>query len=250
MKQLPAFLALFVALVAIGMSWMWRAPEPVVRATVDLAPLVERIERLERREQESGRPVEKESAAPLSAPMQERVESKTTGELEAKLAELEARLSKFAVNEKPTRGAAGAVMPSERKVDVGELHRTARDATRTEEERLRALGDLRGLRDADGSDARLAVLDDMLLLAQTSTNEKTRADVWRQLSHVTDARLKRPLLDALAFDTSAKAREEAAETLADFLPDAHVDAALRAASQNDADQAVRRQAGASLAGGR
>jgi len=58
-----------------------------------------------------------------------------------------------------------------------------------------------------------------------------------------------PLLDALAHDTSTKAREEAAETLADFLPDARVEAALRDAMDSDPDRSVRRQAARSLTGG-
>lgn len=256
MKHWPSFVALSLAVIAIGLGWTARAPgrQPdVPSAAVDLAPLVARIEALERRLTESERVVAHPSVAPLSAPVRESAQaapSTTKDELEERLKRLEAQLTQFATNQQPVRGMPAAPLPSERKVDLGELHRTVRDATRTEEERMRALGDLRGQREADGSDARLAVLDEMILLAQTSTNAKTRADVWRQMSHVTDPRLKRPLLDALSFDTSAKSREEAAETLADFLPDAQVDAALRAAAQNDTDQGVRRQAGASLAGGR
>jgi hypothetical protein len=67
---------------------------------------------------------------------------------------------------------------------------------------------------------------------------------------VKDPRLRQPLLDALAFDAHPKAREEAAETLAGFMPDAVVEAALNAAAANDADEAVRRQAKHSLAGER
>ena len=40
--------------------------------------------------------------------------------------------------------------------------------------------------------------------------------------------------------------EEAAETLADFLPDPSVEAALRFAMDNDESQSVRRQAAESL----
>jgi hypothetical protein len=61
-----------------------------------------------------------------------------------------------------------------------------------------------------------------------------------------DPRLRQPLLDALAYDPHAKAREEAAESLADFLPDLSIEAALRFAAENDADAGVRRQAAASL----
>jgi HEAT repeat protein len=66
--------------------------------------------------------------------------------------------------------------------------------------------------------------------------------VWRQLSGVTDRRLLQPLLDALAFDTSVNAREEAAETLSDFLPDPAAESALRHAADNDPDEGVREDA--------
>lgn len=57
-----------------------------------------------------------------------------------------------------------------------------------------------------------------------------------------------PLLDALANDPWAKAREEASETLADFLCDATVEAALRRAMEEDEDAGVCRQAAESLYG--
>jgi hypothetical protein len=74
--------------------------------------------------------------------------------------------------------------------------------------------------------------------------------VWRQLSHLTDPRLRQPLLDTLAYDEHAEAREEAAETLEDFLPDLGIEGALRLAAENDPDAGVRRQAASSLAGAR
>ena len=124
----------------------------------------------------------------------------------------------------------------------------AKNYAATEEQRLEALASLRGMRNPDGSDARLDVLDEMIVLAETSTKGAVRADVWRQMSHVTDPRLRDPLLRALAGDAHAKAREEAAETLADFLPDAWVEQALRQAAEGDADAGVRRQSQASLNG--
>ncbi len=69
-----------------------------------------------------------------------------------------------------------------------------------------------------------------------------RADVFRQLSGVKDAILKPPLIDALQRDKYPKVREEAAETLAPFLADPYVRAALTSAAQNDPDEKVQKQA--------
>lgn len=124
----------------------------------------------------------------------------------------------------------------------------ARDPLASEAERLDALSGLRGNHQADGTDARLAVLPEMILLAQTTQDAATRADVWRQLSHVTDRSLLAPLLDSLQNDASDEVREEAAETLADFLPDPAAKSALEYAAQYDPDEGVRRQAADSLGG--
>jgi hypothetical protein len=142
--------------------------------------------------------------------------------------------------------------PPERALErpsIDEMLARARDRALTEEERLDALRALRGQRLPDGSDARLPVLDEMLELARLSQNGEARANVWRHLSNVTDRRVLGPLLDALAYDSHARSREEAAEDLADFMPDAAVEAALRTAAEHDVDGRVRRQAVKSLAGG-
>jgi HEAT repeat protein len=55
-----------------------------------------------------------------------------------------------------------------------------------------------------------------------------------------------PLLLSMQTDADAKVREEAAETLGDYLDQPGVQQALRTASGSDADPAVRRQALSSL----
>jgi len=97
------------------------------------------------------------------------------------------------------------------------------------------------------SEARLLVLDEMIALGQTSPDPMTRTDVWRQLNHLTDPRLKRALLDSLALDSDGKTRAKAIDTMKDFLPDAQVEAALRIALQNDASPDVKAIAASLLA---
>ncbi len=120
----------------------------------------------------------------------------------------------------------------------------------TPDEMISALRTLRGNHLEDGTDARLPVLPSMIELARTSVDGDVRADVWRQLSGVTAPELVAPLLDALAHDTDAGAREEAAETLADYLPDPAIEAALRYAMEHDEARNVQRQAERSLGNGR
>jgi len=90
----------------------------------------------------------------------------------------------------------------------------------------------------------------MIALVHRSEDGDVRADVWRQMDGVVDPLLATALLDTLANDPYAQAREEAAESLAPFLPDAGVESALRAAAQYDEDEDVRAQASSSLRGGK
>ncbi|MFO1054496.1 MAG: HEAT repeat domain-containing protein [Planctomycetota bacterium] len=92
-----------------------------------------------------------------------------------------------------------------------------------------------------------AIVDEMVRIGLGSTDESIRADVWRQAdgrSH--SPRIVPGLLRALAQDSSENAREEAAETLAEYRSDPSVVAALQFAAEGDASEKVRRQARASL----
>lgn len=126
--------------------------------------------------------------------------------------------------------------------ETQKMRTTAMNAAQSEEQRLEALGALRGIE--GGRDAN--VVASMIHLAQTSKNGDTRADIWRQMSRAKDPQLIAPMLHALQTDTHAKAREEAAETLGDFNDRGDVRAALEHASKQDADAGVRRQAAESL----
>ena len=172
-------------------------------------------------------------------------------ELATRIAEMEATLSEHLA--RGTRGPSPEFPtrlsnkdPEEFEDDTAGWTRVALDPMSTPEQSLAALRRLRFQRLEDGSDARIPVLSTMIELAQTSPEGEVRADVWRQLSGVTDLSLLQPLLHALANDSHAKAREEAAETLADFLPDPVVEAALIQARDLDSDRGVREQAVRSL----
>ena len=73
---------------------------------------------------------------------------------------------------------------------------------------------MRALRDPNARD--LHGVAAMMMLATQRTDADARADIFRQLSGVTDPGLEQPLLHALANDATITARDEAAETLAGF----------------------------------
>jgi HEAT repeat protein len=74
----------------------------------------------------------------------------------------------------------------------------------------------------------------------------TRTFIVRNLHGVKSPEIKAPLLELLERDADATVREEAAETLDDYLDDAQVRAALEQAAATDAEPSVRKQAAAAL----
>jgi hypothetical protein len=123
---------------------------------------------------------------------------------------------------------------------------TALDRSSSESVRIDALGGLRGNHLLDGTDARVPVIAEMILMAQSSLSGRVRANVWQQMRGVTDSDLMSALIHALANDVYQDAREQAAESLGSFLPDSAVESALRYAMEFDADKGVRDQAKKSL----
>lgn len=251
MKNALALAAIGIALIAMVVAWNGSSkPSAAAAPEVDLAPLVARIDALEKRvaeaRRDAGTPVIEAPARMEVAPSAESSALGTLGtrveQLERSVAEL--KIKNYAPGPKPRQPDAKEALTLE------QAAQRARDASATEEQRLEGLRALRNKQLADGSDARLQVLDDMILLAQTSTNASTREDIWRQLHHITDARLKGPLLDSLATDKDEKVRAKAADTLDDFMPDRQVEVGLRIASENDPSADVRKVAARSLTGGK
>ncbi len=129
---------------------------------------------------------------------------------------------------------------------LADLRVTAVDGESVEK-KLSALRALRGTRDEDGNDGRSHdVVLSMIDIVRTSEDASVRADVYRQLSGVTDPSLLDSLFYSLANDTHFKVREEAAETLSDYLPDPEVERALEQAAENDENEKVRQEAYKSL----
>ena len=257
----PALIALVVAVLALAVA-LFRAPERPLDAPASLAAapsgadgLGPRIASLEAEVAKHAEEIAFLRSSPSTAREEVGVPGTEYEDMRARLAELQRELDglraappTLAKFDASARGpGAGAVEP---KPTVEDWIRDAKDAVATDEERIAALKQLRGARMPDGTDARLGVLPEMIRLAEDSQNADVRADVWRQLSHVTERSLLQPLLRALQNDPSGEVREEASETLADFLPDPGVESALRFAAENDSDPDVRRQALESLSGRR
>lgn len=175
----------------------------------------------------------------------------TDAELEQRVNEVEQWIAGEEEQRRVSRERRAARQTEERDADsVEEWTTEVLGGRTTPEETLVALRSLRGRRLADGSDARVPILHDVIRLAQTSPHGELREDVWRQLDGVTEPILLAALLDALAHDAHAGAREEAAESLAPFLPGTTVESALRLAAEHDPDSGVRKQASDSLSGRR
>lgn len=130
--------------------------------------------------------------------------------------------------------------PVERGRRVQENQKVILDPRSDDEAKLRAWGQLRGLGDSWND----AVVATMTHLGLTSADAKVRADVWRQADGGSRVHpvMCNALLHALAADGDAKVRDEAAETLENYLGQPGVREALDVASRSDLDEKVRRRA--------
>ncbi len=135
--------------------------------------------------------------------------------------------------------------PEQRQQKVSELRATAMDGTEMDILRIVALQQLRSL----GKGTRTGdVARSMIDLAQGTEDPKIRAHVWRNMHRADEKQLIDPMIQALAHDTDADVREEAAESLGFFLDVPRAKAALEHAMRNDAARGVRREAERSLEG--
>ena len=135
--------------------------------------------------------------------------------------------------------------PEQRRQKVAELRAEAMDGTEMDILRIFALQQLRSL----GKGARSGdVARSMIDLAQGTEDPEIRAHVWRNMHRADDKQLIDPMIQALAHDTDARVREEAAESLGFFLDVARAKAALDHAMRSDAARGVRREAERSLDG--
>ena len=192
----------------------------------------------------------------LAAPVAERADGDAVvhrtavdDDLRRRIERLEQQLDALVRN----RAKPAAALPDARQPEVPEdrlqaqqrerqFHRTALlDPAATEEARLVAWRALRSIPDSYDDE----VVATMTRLGLSSADAATRADVWRQAdSRSTHPAMATALLQALQTDAAANVREEAAETLENYLEVAGVRQALEIAAQSDADEKVRRQANA------
>jgi HEAT repeats len=255
MKQVVlSVIALGVSIAAFVISWLGRgdadtsARAAASRLSAGLADIEARVGALEGRVEiaEAAASSRSAGAGVTLAPRRFDPDVHERGELTERVARLEEKLTSLAdgaaLRPQPRPESAGPATDAAVLKAIAAWTDTARNPSASEKDRLVALRGLRGKQLEDGTDARLGVVADMVRLAESSGDERVRADVWRQLSHVTDRSMLAPLLSALQNDASFEVRSEAAETLADFLPDEQVRRALQHAAENDPNNKVRSEA--------
>jgi hypothetical protein len=143
------------------------------------------------------------------------------------------------------RAARAEMDPETKAALVRPAERTILDPAAPVEEKLAAHERLRRVPDAYTP----PMVQELLRIAETSQRAETRADVWRffdgasRLPHLVP-----PMLQALANDADWIAREEAAETLGNYLDDPVVLGALRWTAEHDAHERVRAKAQRTLLG--
>ena len=102
-----------------------------------------------------------------------------------------------------------------------ESRATVLDTTKTDRERLSALGELwmgtAGLGRSNPEALSGEVVVAMVEMARSSDSPRIRSDVWSYLHGTSDPYLVQPLLDALANDSDERVRDVAARELTEFL---------------------------------
>ena len=204
--------------------------------------------RVEQLEAESRQPVPVESAAPVErADRVERQPASPAGDPEVarRLAAMEQAIAalqqRAAAREAlPPASIVKEPDPVERARRVQDNQQQILDPRSDDKAKLRAWGQLRGLGDSWND----AVVATMTHLGLTSTEANVRADVWRQADGGSRVHpvMCNALLQALAADGDAEVRDEAAETLENYLGQPGVREALERASRSDANEKVRRRA--------
>jgi hypothetical protein len=249
----PSLLALAVAGVALFVAWNQSTAAPLPPGGEGLEARIAQVEHdLDRLREDAA-----QAAVPApatGAPPAER-EAAVDHALRERLERLEQQVQQLARRAETARGDPAipldpAAAERRRQQAEADLRLAIQqwtdkflDPRQTEAARLAALGHLR----SSGPGARGgAVAAAAIALVQTSPSAEARADVWRQMSGAREPMLVPHLVTSLQTDPDRRVREEAAETLGDYNDLPEVQAALRAASEGDAEQGVRREAMRSL----
>ena len=207
--------------------------------------LAARLSELERRleARATGAPVE-----PLVSP---RVELSGRADLEARLAQLEgavAELLERRATEDPSgatmAGAMGLAFPpiTESPEDPDslavkrDLNKVLMNPFASEAEKVAAHKSLRRVKDAYEPGA----VQELLIMAQVSTDPDVRADVWTHFDGTTDVpEIVPDLVRAIQGETNDAVRIEAVETLGNYLEDPQNLTLLREIAKDDPVKAVR-----------
>jgi outer membrane murein-binding lipoprotein Lpp len=184
--------------------------------------------------------------APDDGPAREQVAA-----LERRLAALERpRAARPAMPQDVAAAAHGGVaQPPETKEDAARreaAQRTILDPKASVKDKLAAHEQLRRVPDAYTP----AMVQELLRIAAATDDGQERADVWRCFDGSSKLpALVQPLLRALASDPADIAREEAAETLGNYLDDPVVESALQWSAARDGAERVRAKAQRTLQSG-
>lgn len=238
-------LSLAGSLVAAGAYWRVRSTSPqaagnpaaieslkarVAHLEAELARSNQAVARLEREEKTAG------ETGHAHAPS-----SHATGDTANLVKRIEVLERQMAAS-RPIPGQLGRGAQPNAAVLEGQKKRLL-DPNLTELDRARALGMMR----LQGGHKADEVVDAALGLLAQSKEARTRALIIRNLHGSGNPKLVAPLLGVLASDADEDVRDEAAETLDDFVAQPEVKAALEQAASSDASEKVRRRAQASLA---
>lgn len=249
-SAVPVLLGLVALAVSSVALFRQPGPDPApADPGAALAELIRRVEALEARRPAAGL---REPAAPRveRAPVQDPRVDDLLRRVERLEAERASAPQAGGAEGDPRRAAAELIgrLTAARERDpraIESARTTILDPRASEADKIAAWSTLRQA----GPDAWTdVVVDEMIRLGLGSADAQVRAAVWRQAD--ADARSERlvpALLQALAQDSAANVREEAAETLENYLDSPGVRAALETAGSADADEGVRRQARRSLA---
>ena len=269
MRLFPALILSFALILAGGLaSWLWmRTPagdlppgaDPrALLLDAELSALQEGAAGLE----ESVRALEarisrlesaanaREAEAPPAVPDDEiarRIESALDERLEKLEAEITDHLTAI-----ERRASAPAVIgqqvetEEERAAIVAEKQAIAVDRTLSAESRIRALADLR-FRDGRSLEVTRAMIE---MIMDPAIEASRRAHIIRNLDGVTFPELKPSLIQSVLNDPDPEVREEAAETLGEYLRenDQEVGEVLRRVNQTDSANRVREEAANQLRG--
>ncbi|HEY3227088.1 MAG TPA: HEAT repeat domain-containing protein [Planctomycetota bacterium] len=240
MKGAAAWIALALslvgALVAAGAYYRVRSAAPAPGDPAAIEALKGRIAHLEG---EIAR-LEKGKGAPFPPPPPGSPHSN-----DPELAELRKRVE--ALERRPPSGTPGFTDQARtgrgNAAAIEAQKKRLMDTTQTDQVRVSALGSLRlygGHKTDDVVDAALAFLG-------TAQEARIRAVIFRNLRGAENAKLPPALIRSLASDPDEDVRTEAAQTLAEYLAQAEVKAALQQAAANDPSDKVRRRAETALA---